>query len=127
MAFFRAPARISASPAEPDIHLLGCTEGDKEFKNYKQSRLARSLTSPPAGDIFLTMFKIATVFLYASLTGFSLILGVIIGTTLKLSQKVIAAINALNEKYEDMIKSGILDPTKVVRIALQNTSSIAGL
>jgi len=73
------------------------------------------------------MFKIATVFLYASLTGFSLILGVIIGTTLKISQKVIAAINALNEKYEDMIKSGILDPTKVVRIALQNASSIAGL
>jgi chaperonin GroEL len=35
--------------------------------------------------------------------------------------------NALNEKYEDMIKSGILDPTKVVRIALQNASSIAGL
>jgi chaperonin GroEL len=35
--------------------------------------------------------------------------------------------NALNEKYEDMIKSGILDPTKVVRIALQNATSIAGL
>ncbi|MEW5900625.1 MAG: chaperonin GroEL [Acidobacteriota bacterium] len=35
--------------------------------------------------------------------------------------------NALTEKYEDMIKSGILDPTKVVRIALQNASSIAGL
>ncbi len=35
--------------------------------------------------------------------------------------------NALSEKYEDMIKAGILDPTKVVRIALQNASSIAGL
>jgi chaperonin GroEL len=35
--------------------------------------------------------------------------------------------NALNEKYEDMVKAGILDPTKVVRIALQNASSIAGL
>jgi chaperonin GroEL len=35
--------------------------------------------------------------------------------------------NALGEKYEDMIKAGILDPTKVVRIALQNASSIAGL
>jgi len=35
--------------------------------------------------------------------------------------------NALSEKYEDMIKSGILDPTKVVRIALQNAASIAGL
>ena len=35
--------------------------------------------------------------------------------------------NALTEKYEDLIKGGILDPTKVVRIALQNASSIAGL
>jgi chaperonin GroEL len=35
--------------------------------------------------------------------------------------------NALAEKYEDMIKAGILDPTKVVRIALQNSASIAGL
>jgi chaperonin GroEL len=35
--------------------------------------------------------------------------------------------NALTEKYEDMIKAGILDPTKVVRIALQNATSIAGL
>ena len=35
--------------------------------------------------------------------------------------------NALSEKYEDMIKAGILDPTKVVRIALQNAAPIAGL
>ncbi|MGZ5498506.1 MAG: chaperonin GroEL, partial [Candidatus Aminicenantales bacterium] len=35
--------------------------------------------------------------------------------------------NALTEKYEDLIKGGILDPTKVVRIALQNAASIAGL
>jgi chaperonin GroEL len=28
---------------------------------------------------------------------------------------------------EDMIKAGILDPTKVVRTALQNAASIAGL
>ena len=35
--------------------------------------------------------------------------------------------NALNEKYEDMVKGGIIDPTKVVRIALQNAASIAGL
>lgn len=35
--------------------------------------------------------------------------------------------NALTEKYEDMVKAGILDPTKVVRIALQNAASIAGL
>jgi len=35
--------------------------------------------------------------------------------------------NALTEQYEDMVKSGVLDPTKVVRIALQNAGSIAGL
>jgi len=35
--------------------------------------------------------------------------------------------NALTEKYEDMVKAGIVDPTKVVRTALQNAASIAGL
>ena len=42
-------------------------------------------------------------------------------------QKGDLGFNALTEKYEDMVKAGILDPTKVVRIALQNASSIAGL
>ena len=35
--------------------------------------------------------------------------------------------NALTEEYENMIKGGILDPTKVVRTALQNAASIAGV
>jgi len=35
--------------------------------------------------------------------------------------------DALTEKYTDMIDAGIIDPTKVVRIALQNASSVAGL
>ncbi|MGB9763799.1 MAG: chaperonin GroEL [Candidatus Saccharicenans sp.] len=35
--------------------------------------------------------------------------------------------NALTEKYEDLVKAGIVDPTKVVRTALQNAASIAGL
>ena len=35
--------------------------------------------------------------------------------------------NANADKYEDMLKAGILDPTKVTRIALQNAASIAGL
>ncbi|MDP6438304.1 MAG: chaperonin GroEL [Candidatus Brocadiia bacterium] len=35
--------------------------------------------------------------------------------------------NALNGEYVDMFKAGILDPTKVTRIALQNAASIAGL
>ncbi len=35
--------------------------------------------------------------------------------------------NANTDGYEPMIKAGIIDPTKVVRIALENASSIAGL
>ncbi len=35
--------------------------------------------------------------------------------------------NANNEKIEDMIKAGIIDPTKVTKNALQNAASIAGL
>ena len=33
--------------------------------------------------------------------------------------------DALNEKYVDMIKVGIVDPTKVTRSALQNAASVA--
>ena len=29
--------------------------------------------------------------------------------------------------FEDLVKIGIIDPTKVVRIALQNAASVAGL
>ena len=35
--------------------------------------------------------------------------------------------NASTEKYEDLTESGVIDPTKVVRFAIQNASSIAGL
>ena len=35
--------------------------------------------------------------------------------------------NAITGEYEDLIKAGILVPTKVERIALQNAASIAGL
>ncbi|UCF93356.1 MAG: chaperonin GroEL [Desulfobacterales bacterium] len=35
--------------------------------------------------------------------------------------------NAATGEYEDLIKSGIIDPTKVVRFALQNAASVAGL
>ncbi|MCH8188231.1 MAG: chaperonin GroEL, partial [Proteobacteria bacterium] len=35
--------------------------------------------------------------------------------------------DAQNEEYTDMIKAGIIDPTKVVRTALQYAASIAGL
>jgi chaperonin GroEL len=35
--------------------------------------------------------------------------------------------NAATETYEDLVKAGVIDPTKVVRSALQNAASIAGL
>jgi len=35
--------------------------------------------------------------------------------------------NARTEEYEDLLKAGVLDPTKVVRSALQNAASVAGL
>ncbi|HEU4683177.1 MAG TPA: chaperonin GroEL [Nitrospira sp.] len=38
-----------------------------------------------------------------------------------------AGFNAATEEYTDMIKAGIIDPTKVSRTALQNASSVAGL
>jgi len=47
-------------------------------------------------------------------------------------QKVVEAegnfgFNAATEEFGDMVEMGILDPTKVVRIALQNAASVAGL
>jgi chaperonin GroEL len=35
--------------------------------------------------------------------------------------------NALNDKYENLVRAGVIDPTKVVRTALQNAASIASL
>jgi len=35
--------------------------------------------------------------------------------------------NALTGKYENLVKAGVIDPTKVVRSALQNSASIASL
>jgi len=35
--------------------------------------------------------------------------------------------NALNDKYENLVRAGVIDPAKVVRTALQNAASIASL
>ncbi len=35
--------------------------------------------------------------------------------------------NAATDAYEDLVKAGVIDPTKVVRSALQNAASIAAL
>jgi len=36
-------------------------------------------------------------------------------------------LNAASEEYEDLVKAGVIDPTKVVRVALQNAASVSGL
>ena len=35
--------------------------------------------------------------------------------------------NAQNETYENLLKAGVIDPTKVTRTALQNAASVASL
>ena len=35
--------------------------------------------------------------------------------------------NAKTEKFENMMKAGIIDPAKVVRVALQHAASVAGM
>jgi chaperonin GroEL len=35
--------------------------------------------------------------------------------------------NAVSEAYEPLLKAGVIDPAKVVRSALQNAASVAGL
>ncbi len=51
---------------------------------------------------------------------------VILNEVLK-SGKVNYGFNALTNEYTDMVESGIIDPTKVTRSALENAASVAGV
>jgi chaperonin GroEL len=51
---------------------------------------------------------------------------VVLGKVLE-SKDVNYGYNAFSNEYEDLVKAGVLDPTKVVRTALQNAGSIASL
>ena len=53
--------------------------------------------------------------------------GSVIVENIKNSGKVGYGFNALTEEYADMISSGIVDPTKVTRSALQNAASVASM
>jgi chaperonin GroEL len=44
-----------------------------------------------------------------------------------LSNKGNYGYNVATDKYEDLVKAGVVDPTKVTRTALQNAASVAGL
>lgn len=35
--------------------------------------------------------------------------------------------NAYTDRYENLFESGVIDPTKVARIALENAASVAGM
>ncbi len=52
--------------------------------------------------------------------------GVVVSEILKNLDKKAYGFDALKNEYVDMIKSGIIDPTKVTRSALQNAASVAG-
>ena len=51
---------------------------------------------------------------------------VVLGKVLE-SKDINYGFNALTDEYEDLVKAGVLDPTKVVRTALTNAGSIASL
>ena len=44
-----------------------------------------------------------------------------------LRKKEAEGFNAETLKYEDLVESGVIDPAKVVRTAIENSSSIASL
>jgi chaperonin GroEL len=53
--------------------------------------------------------------------------GAVVVEKVKHSKEVNYGFDADKEEYVDMIKTGIIDPTKVTRYALQNASSVASL
>jgi chaperonin GroEL len=53
--------------------------------------------------------------------------GAIVVAKVKESKDAAFGFNADTEVYEDLVKAGVIDPTKVVRAALQNASSISSL
>jgi chaperonin GroEL len=53
--------------------------------------------------------------------------GSIVVQRVKESSQVNYGFNAETEEYVDMLKAGVIDPTKVARVALENAASVAGL
>jgi chaperonin GroEL len=53
--------------------------------------------------------------------------GSIVVARVKASKERNFGYNAQTDTYEDLVKAGVIDPTKVTRLALQNAASIAGL
>ncbi|MFP6728163.1 MAG: chaperonin GroEL [Alphaproteobacteria bacterium] len=53
--------------------------------------------------------------------------GAVVASKVSESKNTNWGFNAQTEKYVDLVKDGIVDPTKVVRTALQDAASVAGL
>jgi chaperonin GroEL len=53
--------------------------------------------------------------------------GAIIVDKVRSESDVAVGFNADEEKVQNLVEAGVIDPTKVVRVAIQNASSIAGL
>jgi chaperonin GroEL len=53
--------------------------------------------------------------------------GAVVANRVKKSKDANYGYDALNERYGDMFEFGVVDPTKVVRSALQNAASVANL
>lgn len=53
--------------------------------------------------------------------------GAVIVERIRESKDAAFGFNAATEVFEDLVKAGVIDPTKVTRTALQNAASIAGL
>ena len=53
--------------------------------------------------------------------------GSVVVEKVKADKSINFGFNAQTEEYEDLVKAGVIDPAKVVRFALQNAASIAGL
>ncbi|MGI9012996.1 MAG: chaperonin GroEL [Phycisphaerales bacterium] len=53
--------------------------------------------------------------------------GSIVAQKVEESDKVNFGFNAMTGQYEDLVKAGVIVPTKVERVALQNAASISGL
>jgi chaperonin GroEL len=53
--------------------------------------------------------------------------GSIVASRIKEAKDKFWGFNAQTDQYEDLVKAGVIDPTKVVRAALTNAASIASL
>jgi chaperonin GroEL len=53
--------------------------------------------------------------------------GAIVVDQVRNESEIATGFNAEEEKVQNLVNAGVIDPTKVVRVAIQNASSIAGL